>query len=228
MFRPVDGGSEKPLVSASILSADSGALREEAVRLEQAGADSIIHVDVMDGHFVPNISFGPELVRALHAHLRIPLQVHLMLERPGSFIPSFADGGADMLIFHYECAEDLRHLAGSTEAARCKAGVAINPETQFSLVRDVLPLFGLLLIMGVHPGLGGQAFIDDTLEKVGEAKAFIERERLETVIAVDGGVKLENSRKVLDAGADQLVVGSYLSSAVDAKTAIGRLKGIVD
>lgn len=218
--------SDVPLVSASILSADFGALREEAVRLAQAGADSI-HVDVMDGHFVPNLAFGPDIVRALHAHPGIPLQVHLMLERPRSFISSFAECGADMLIFHYECDDDIKQLAKSAEDAGCSAGLAINPETGFESIRNIVGSFDLLQIMGVHPGLSGQAFIPDTLKKIGDARAYMDMEHLGTVVAVDGGVKLENSQMILNAGADQLVVGSYLSSAEDVKAAIDRLKGII-
>jgi len=206
-------------LAPSILSADFSRLGDEVRAVEQAGAD-IIHVDVMDGHFVPNITIGPLVVEALRKVTRLPLDVHLMIMEPDRYAGEFADAGADYITVH---AEVLPHLNRSLAALRelgVKAGVSLNPSTPLSVLDWVWEYMDLLLIMSVNPGFGGQSFIPNCLDKIAAARSEIKRRKLDVVVEVDGGVKVDNAGAIAKAGADILVAGSAVFGTKDYKKTV--------
>jgi ribulose-phosphate 3-epimerase len=211
------------LIAPSILSADFKRLGEEVKLAEEAGAD-LIHVDVMDGQFVPNITIGPLVVEAVKNSTNLPLDVHLMIVSPERYVNDFVKAGADYLVVHVEASIHLHRTVWQIKEAGAKAGVALNPATPLSLIEDLLEDLDLLLIMSVNPGFGGQKFISFCLEKIKKAKTLIKEKGLNTLLEVDGGVKLENAKEIADAGADILVMGSAFFGAKDYKSFMKALK----
>ena len=206
-------------LAPSILSADFGRLAEEVKAVEEAGAD-VIHVDVMDGRFVPNITIGPLIVKAVRKATKLPVDVHLMIVEPDRYVPDFAQAGADYITVH---AEVLPHLNRSLAAIRelgVKGGAALNPATPLSAVEWVWEYMDMLLIMSVNPGFGGQKFIPTCLDKIAQAKKEITRRKLKTLIEVDGGIKVDNAGAVVKAGADILVAGSAVFGTDDYKKTV--------
>ncbi|MBW2451403.1 MAG: ribulose-phosphate 3-epimerase [Deltaproteobacteria bacterium] len=194
-------------IAPSILSADFACLGKEVSAVDLAGAD-YIHVDVMDGHFVPNITIGPPVVQALRQVTQKPLDVHLMIEAPDRFIPSFAEAGADIITVHQEAAPHLHRTIQLIKGFGKKAGVSINPATPLETLDVILGELDLVLVMSVNPGFGGQAFIPSALEKVRQLRQRINNRGLSIELEVDGGINLGNIRDVVAAGADVLVAGS--------------------
>ena len=201
-------------ISPSILSADFLRLGDEIKAAEDAGAD-FIHVDVMDGMFVPNISIGPFIVEFVRRATSLPLDVHLMIERPERYVRDFVQAGADWLTVHAEASTHLHRTLQRIKEEGAKTGVSLNPSTPFESVSYVLEDMDMLLIMSVNPGFGGQSFIHSALRKIREAKAAISERGLSTIIEVDGGVKPANAREVVEAGADALVMGSAFFGSDD-------------
>lgn len=199
--------SKGPILAPSILSADFLALGEAIHEAEAGGADWI-HIDVMDGHFVPNLTIGPVIVQACRHATSLPLDVHLMIERPEGFIQAFADAGADSLTVHAEAGPNLHRTLGAIHALGLRCGVAINPGTPVDAVHEVLLLADLILVMTVNPGFSGQAFIESALEKVSKVKAWREEGRTEALIQVDGGIDAETAPLALRAGADVFVAAT--------------------
>lgn len=207
----------------SILSADFARLGEQVAEAERAGV-GWLHVDVMDGHFVPNITTGPAVVAALRRVTRLPLSVHLMTLQPGRFLADFAAAGADWLTVHAEAAVHLHRDLAAIHDLGLKAGVALNPATPLSVLDYVLPDCDLVLVMSVNPGFGGQRFIPGMLGKIGRLRRLIDQADLPTLIAVDGGVKPDNIRQIAEAGADVLVAGSAIFGQPDIGAAIRHLR----
>ncbi len=202
-------------IAPSILSADFARLGEQVSLVEQGGAE-LIHVDVMDGHFVPNITIGPLIVRALRPVTELPLDVHLMIENPERYIAAFADAGADYLTVHVEACTHLHRTLQSIREHGMRAGVALNPHTPLVMIEEILEQTDLVLIMSVNPGFGGQSFIESSLGKLRRLQAMLQQQGLSHVeVEVDGGVKLENVREIAAAGAELLVSGSGIFSAPD-------------
>jgi ribulose-phosphate 3-epimerase len=201
----------KKLLSASILSANFGKLAEEVKAVEAAGADWI-HVDVMDGHFVPNITMGPNVVRALSEVTRLPLDVHLMIEKPGRYLEDFVKAGAKWLGVHAEACVHLHRVIQSIKELGAKAVVALNPATPLSMIDLVLPDVDMVLLMTVNPGFGGQAFIPNMLPKIRQCRMMIDDGGLSTLLQVDGGVNPETAGKLAEAGVDVFVAGSAVFS----------------
>jgi ribulose-phosphate 3-epimerase len=195
------------LLSASILSANFGRLAEEVEAVEAAGADWI-HVDVMDGHFVPNITIGPNMVKALSEVTRLPLDVHLMIEKPGRYLEDFVKAGANWLGVHAEACVHLHRVIQRIKELGVKAAVAINPATPLCMIDLVLPDVDMVLLMTVNPGFGGQAFIPNVLPKIRQCRRLIDDAGLSTLLQVDGGVNPENAGKLAEAGVDVFVAGS--------------------
>jgi ribulose-phosphate 3-epimerase len=216
--------TRKIKVAPSILSADFSRLGEEIRAVEAAGAD-IIHVDVMDGHFVPNITIGPLVVQAARKVTKLPLDVHLMIENPERYVADFAKAGADYLTVHVETGYHMNRLIQSIRELKVKAAVSLNPATPLSALDYILPDLDMVLIMSVNPGFGGQAFIPSALEKVRELRELITALGLKTEIEVDGGVKPENAADIARAGADILVAGSAVFGAKDYGAAIRGIRG---
>ncbi|MFA5073386.1 MAG: ribulose-phosphate 3-epimerase [Nitrospirota bacterium] len=207
-------------IAPSILSADFSRLGEEIKAVEAAGAD-IIHVDVMDGHFVPNITIGPVIVKNARKTTKLPFDVHLMITNPELYITDFVNAGADYLTVHVEAATHLNRLVQSIkEHKNVKAGVSLNPATPIEMLDYILEDVDMVLIMSVNPGFGGQAFIPSALGKIRRLRKRIDDQGLKTLIEVDGGVKPENAREIIEAGADILVAGSAIFGARDYATAI--------
>jgi ribulose-phosphate 3-epimerase len=215
---------KKIRISPSILSADFSNLGKLIVELERAGADSL-HLDVMDGHFVRNITFGPVVVKSIRKLTKLPLEVHLMIENPDMYVERFAEAGADMLIIHMEVHCNIADTIARIKAKGMKAGLALSPETGLHGALEFLAEADQLLVMTVSPGFGGQAFISECLGKIGEARRYIDEKGLKTVIAVDGGIKADTGRLAVEAGADELVAGTAIVNSKDMTSAIASLKG---
>ena len=212
-------------IAPSILSANFAALGEAVSKLSAQGADWV-HFDVMDGNFVPNITFGPDMCKALRPLTDLPIDVHLMVEHPGDWIEPFRKAGADILTIHAESAEHHLHRAlQAIHAAGMKAGVVLNPATPISACVHLLPECDLVLLMSVNPGFGGQSFIPETLNKIRALKAEIESRGLHTLIEIDGGVNPDTAKQCIEAGADVLVAGSAVFKADDPAEMIRALRG---
>ena len=196
-------------ISPSILSADFSKLGSEIQNLEKAEAD-LIHIDVMDGHFVPNITIGPEVIKKLRKHTSLPFDVHLMISPVNNFIKDFAEAGADIITIHPEATKDLKNSIKLIKSFNKKAGVSLNPETPVEKVLPVLNLIDLVLIMSVNPGFGGQKFIEKTLDKVKILKKEINSQKLKTQIEIDGGINFENAKIAKEAGVNILVSGTTI------------------
>ncbi|MEN8263238.1 MAG: ribulose-phosphate 3-epimerase [Nitrospirota bacterium] len=201
-------------IAPSILSADFAKLGEDVNAAEKAGADWI-HVDVMDGHFVPNITIGPLVVSAVKKIAKVPLDVHLMIENPDLYVKEFAECGSDIITIHEEATVHLHRSIQNIKECGVKAGVSINPATPVGNIELVLPYVDLVLIMSVNPGFGGQSFIPEALQKIKELKKMIVDKNLNVEIEVDGGVKTDNVAEVVKAGADIVVMGSAFYNSAD-------------
>lgn len=213
-------------IAPSILSADFSRLGEEIRRVEDAGADWI-HIDVMDGAFVPNITVGPFILEAVRRVTALPLDVHLMIERPEQYISEFADAGADIITVHFEACTHLHRTIQAIKEKGKKAGVSVNPATPLVSIKYVLGDIDLLLIMSVNPGFGGQRFIPSALEKIKKARQIVDKSGANVSIEVDGGIKLENIGEAASAGADIFVSGSGVFGTKDYKKTIQEMKRIV-
>ena len=196
-------------ISPSILAADFSRLGTEIQNLEEASAD-LIHIDVMDGHFVPNITIGPEVIKKLRKYTSLPFDVHLMISPVDNFIKNFADAGADIITIHPEATNDLAGSIKKIKSHNKKAGVSLNPKTSVDKVMSVLNLIDLVLIMSVNPGFGGQKFIKDVLKKVKVLRKEIDSKKLKTQIEIDGGINFENAKIAKEAGVDILVSGTTI------------------
>jgi len=215
----------RPLIAPSLLSCDFSRLAEEVRNVEAAGAD-LLHVDVMDGHFVPNITIGPLIVEAVKRHAAKPLDVHLMITEPDRYLKDFADAGADILTVHWEACPHLHRSVQRIHGLGLPAGVSINPATPVWLLKDILPDVEMVLIMSVNPGFGGQSFIEQSLEKISELRAMADDRGLTDLrIEVDGGVTRDTAPQVLAAGADILVSGSAVFRSGDYAGYISSLRG---
>ncbi|MRS11463.1 MAG: ribulose-phosphate 3-epimerase [Actinobacteria bacterium] len=210
-------------IAPSILSADFTRLAEAVALVEDAGAD-LIHVDVMDGHFVPNLTIGPPVVRALKRVARRPLDVHLMVSDPDSTAQWYVDAGADIVTVHVEASADLRHTLQAIGAAGVTPGVTLNPDTPVSTIREVLPIVGLVLVMSVNPGFGGQSFIESSVAKVAEIASMCEEAGASPRIEVDGGIDALTAPRVVSAGADTLVAGNAIFGAADPAAALREIR----
>jgi ribulose-phosphate 3-epimerase len=208
-------------LAPSILAADFARLGEQVREADQAGADRI-HVDVMDGHFVPNISMGPLVVRALRPVTRLPLEVHLMIEHPDRYLEAFAEAGADTLEVHVEGAVHLHRTVQHIKQLGKKAGVVLNPATSPVLLAEILPDIDIVLVMTVNPGFGGQAFISSTLNKVRRVRQMIDQVKPDAELEVDGGIEPHTAAQAVQAGARVLVAGSAVFGAADGVTAAMR------
>jgi ribulose-phosphate 3-epimerase len=208
----------EPKFAPSILSADFARLGEAALAVERAGADWI-HVDVMDGHFVPNLTFGPKMVADLRKATRLPLDVHLMIERPEDWVDRYADAGATYLTIHVEASADVPGTLGAIRARGVRPGLTLNPETPVDTILPHLDMLDLALVMSVHPGFGGQKLIESALDKVRTIREALDGRSLAAELEVDGGIKPENAARVVAAGATVLVAGSAVFEDPDGPIA---------
>ena len=211
------------LIAPSILSSDFANLQNESEMLNKSDADWF-HVDVMDGVFVPNLTFGMPVIKAIKKHANKPLDVHLMIVEPEKFIQDFKDAGADILTVHYEACQHLHRTIQQIHDAGMKAGVALNPHTNVNVLEDIIQDIDLVLVMSVNPGFGGQSFIENTYNKVKDLKAMVTKKGSSALIEIDGGVTSTNARRLIDCGADVLVAGSFIFKSESPSGTIKDLK----
>ena len=212
-------------IAPSILAADFGNLQRDCEMINNSQADWF-HIDVMDGHFVPNISYGMPVIQAIKKHATKPLDVHLMIEKPERYIEEFAKVGADIITVHYESTVHLHRTITQIKDAGCKAGVVLNLTTPVSVLEDILPKCYMVLLMSINPGFGGQKFEEITYKKVKKLRQMANDQGLNTHIEIDGGVTSANAKKLLDAGADVLVAGSFIFKSDNPTQTIADLKAI--
>jgi len=210
-------------IAPSILSANFLKLGEEIRAAEEAGAD-LLHIDIMDGHFVPNITIGPFIVEQIKRTTSLPLDVHLMIEKPDNYLKDFIRAGADYLTVHLEASVHLHRTVQWIKEREVKAGVSLNPATPVSSLENILSDIDLALLMSVNPGFGGQEFIPQVIDKIRTLKKFIEEKGLSALIEVDGGINIDNAKKVASAGADILVMGSAFFNSKDYKDTLKQVK----
>lgn len=214
-----------PIIAPSILAADFANIQRDVEMLNESEADWI-HIDIMDGRFVPNISFGFPVCEAINKHAKKPLDVHLMIVEPEKYLEGFQKAGAQNISVHFEACNHLHRTLQEIKDLGCNAGVAINPHTNVALLEDVIGDIDLVCMMSVNPGFGGQSFIENTYEKVRQLSEIIEENDADTLIEIDGGVNAEKAPLLLEAGADILVAGSFVFKSKDPKATIAELKGI--
>lgn len=210
-------------IAPSILSANFAKLAEEIMEVENAGAD-YIHVDIMDGHFVPNITMGPMIVEAIRPVTKLPLDVHLMIENPDHYIEAFANAGADYLTVHVEACRHLHRTLQLIRSFDVKAGVVLNPATPLETIQHVLEEVDMILLMTVNPGFGGQSFIPNVLRKIEQARKLVEEKGLTVEIEVDGGINADTAKQCVEAGADVLVAGSAIYNHPDRNAALQAIR----
>ena len=215
------------LIAPSILAADFANLQRDIEMINESDADWF-HIDIMDGVFVPNISFGLPVLEAINRHAGKVIDVHLMIVDPDRYIKTFSDLGADILTVHFEACTHLHRTLQAIKAEGMRAGVAINPHTNVSLLEDVINDIDLVCIMSVNPGFGGQSFIENTYKKTQQLKEIIVDNKAKTQIEIDGGVNSKNAKKLVDAGADVLVAGSFVFKSQDPKQTVKELKQIAN
>jgi len=213
------------LIAPSVLSCDFANIQRDVEMINESDADWF-HVDIMDGVFVPNMSFGFPVIKAINKHAKKPLDVHLMIVNPDQYIQQFADSGADVLTVHYEACPHLHRTVQAIRAAGMKAGVALNPHTNVDLLENVINDIDMVLIMSVNPGFGGQKFIQNACNKVSQVKSLADKYGAEILIEVDGGVNLDTGKQLLDAGADVLVAGSFVFNSDNPSDTVTKLKSL--
>ena len=206
-------------LAPSILSADFARLLEDVKKVEEAGCE-YLHIDVMDGHFVPNITLGPNIVKSLRKDVNMVFDAHLMIENPDMYIKDFAEAGCDIIVVHQEACKHLHRTIQNIKSYNIKAGVALNPATPIEAIKHVLKDVDMVLIMTVNPGFGGQSFIDSMIDKIRELKAIVVEQNLNIDIQVDGGIKPSNVADVVNAGANVIVAGSAIFNSSDIKETV--------
>lgn len=212
-------------IAPSLLSADFANLESEIIKIEKGGAD-YIHLDVMDGVFVPNITFGPPVIKKLRRVTKLPFDVHLMVDRPERYISDFVQAGADLITVHQEATIHLHRTIQEIKSHGIMAGVSLNPSTPLESIEYILEDVDLILIMTVNPGFGGQSFIKAMEEKIRRLRSIIDERNLDIIIQVDGGVKLDNAKEILEYGADLLVVGSDIFGSQDVESRTRQFKNL--